>query len=158
MGFSLEIETDFGLLESRHVFHCGQGMGFSLEIETAVPVVAAIRVKLCCQRWATHVDMLQCELIQRDGAVTWWGGVAAKWVLWNLNLGFNLKREAHPLATLFLGRRPAPFLGFNLKREAHPLATPGARGVDPHDGKFQSQARSPSPGHRWYPRVAPACF
>ncbi len=86
-------------------------------------------------------------------------------------IGFNLRREANPLATVKAEKAQAqgyPFqsqarsqspgdvvvllelLGncecFNLRREANPLATRSQIGMRVMICKFQSQARSQSPG------------
>src|SRR6059058_4982879 len=60
--------------------------------------------------------------------------------------GFNLSREANPLAT-GPGMRGLSEKGcFNLSREANPLATPISNGNNPTHGQFQSQSRSQSSG------------
>ncbi len=69
--------------------------------------------------------------------------------------GFNLKREASPLATAILSMVRHVALCFNLKREASPLATKSFGGEIGMWQLFQSQARSQSPSDKemWALRV-----
>ncbi len=60
--------------------------------------------------------------------------------------GFNLRREANPLATKSGSMFASKISGFNLRREANPLATRYAPGLACLLALFQSQARSQSPG------------
>ncbi len=59
--------------------------------------------------------------------------------------GFNLKREASPLATRHRGNSGSAADRFNLKREASPLATWRIAPICNPFARFQSQARSQSP-------------
>ncbi len=65
---------------------------------------------------------------------------------------FNLRREANPLATSYTEWAKEHAQCFNLRREANPLATIRASSCATFSCKFQSQARSQSPGDK---RAAP---
>ncbi len=61
-------------------------------------------------------------------------------------MGFNLRREANPLATQMAECGQSFSNSFNLRREANPLATVQTSVPRVLPPRFQSQARSQSPG------------
>ncbi len=125
--------------------------------QSSTPPMTSIAAKFQSQaRSQSPGDLLdvgewdQCNFVSISGEkpIPWRQGYLAH--LGPERVSFNLRREANPLATWSLALSQCQMPCFNLRREANPLATMTVAQVAFVVNKFQSQARSQSPGDQGY--------